>query len=710
MKKILLAIFILTGHLATALSGGPDGFGYRWKDSNEPLGPAYAWWDISGTGTQINGLGDDNFVGPIQIGFPFAYYWYNVSKVWVGSNGYIEFGPGNLAANFPPIPQAGGVNNYIAGMMADMTFLGANNPGECYYKATQDSFCVEWLNVPFWDQNPPSYNGLNTFEIILCKLDSSITVNFQSHSGTSISNFSSGIENNIGTMGLQPLTYLPGQSNYTIKYTYPTGNIPQITDASVAWNNQDGDGGIFLANNSGNHALVTNIENSGNVSFGAVTANGKVRDLVGNQYVTSNGFTVPLNPGQNQSLTFTNQFSPTTAGTRVYMTRISGIAADTIPINDSIYQEIVVKDTTASSIRLSYTNDQTDLVSSSISWAGGQGGVGVYIKPPTYPARILNTNFILSSAPISGPAFWAKIYDDDGPNGSPGTLLDSVQVDGSQITTFSLTIVPVAGNVVIQSGGFYVNWDMANNNSVSIAEDLTPPFSRQTYETFNNIWSTFRDYQNADFFIGADYVCSSPEDVGVQSIFSPSNLSTVSGPTTVSCWLKNYGGTPDNYFITVNYKLAGNSTIVSEPYTGALIPAGGTTLFNFATQLTPPYSGNDVLYCWTSKTSDVNHNNDTAANDLHLVGVEELNHLSGINVYPVPSTDQVNFHFENAIAEEIEITVTDVAGKVLDVEHLPNASAGSLYNLDLSSYPAGTYFYSVKSGTKTGNGKLVVTK
>lgn len=33
--------------------------------------------------------------------------------------------------------------------MADLTFLGVNNPGKCYYKATQDSFCVEWLNVPF---------------------------------------------------------------------------------------------------------------------------------------------------------------------------------------------------------------------------------------------------------------------------------------------------------------------------------------------------------------------------------------------------------------------------------------------------------------------------------------------------------------------------------------------------------------------------------
>ncbi|CAN5221535.1 hypothetical protein BH09BAC5_BH09BAC5_27340 [soil metagenome] len=707
MKKFLLAAFLFSGLLAQANAGGPDGFGYTWKDSNEPGGPAYQWYDITTSGTQILGMGDDNFIGPIQIGFQFSYYWYTESKVWVGSNGYVEFGPGNLAANFPTIPQPSGVNNYIAGFMADLTFLGNGNVGQCFYKATADSFCVEFLNVPFWDQNAPGYNGSNTFEIILNKSDSTITVNFQNISGTSISNYSSGIENSIGTMGLQPLTYQP-QPNYTLKYYYPL-NVLSVTDASVSWNHADGDGAIFLANLGGPHSLVTQIENSGNQNIGPVTVNGKVKTVQNVQLVTSNAFTNALVPGQNQQITFANTYSPVNTGTKYFLTRISQVTGDTIPVNDSIYQEIVVVDTTQSSIRLCYTDNQANPVMSSISWAGGQGGVGVYIKPPTYPARILSTNFILAIAPTTGPAFYAKIYADNGPQGSPGTLLDSVLVMGNLITTYQLLTVPVSGNVVIQSGGFYVNWDMANTTQVAIAEDLTPPFSRQTFETFQNIWSTFRDYQNADFFIGADYVCSSPEDVGVSSIFSPANLSTVSGPTTVSCWIDNYATTPDNYYIMVNYKLAGNPTIVSQPYAGPLIPPGGSTLFNFATQLTPPYTSNDILYCWTSKVSDIDHSNDTSSNSISLVGIDELNHLEGVSVYPVPSTDVINLRFDQALDENVVFTLTDISGNIIESRKFSNPVKGSIITVDLHNYANGTYFYSLESGSKKGNGKIVKT-
>lgn len=712
MKKALLALSLLAAlapNSVNANQGGPDAYGYTWKDSNEPGGPTYQWLDITQTGTQVNGLGDDNFVGPIQIGFVFSYYWYTESKVWVGSNGYIEFGPGNLAANFPAIPMAGGVNNYIAGLTSDLTFLGSGNPGQVFYWANNDTFCIEYVNVPYWSPGFPGYTGSNTFEIILCKADSSITVNFQSFTvGGSISNYTSGIENSIGNMGLQPLSGQPPQQAYTIKYYYPPTSLA-ITDAGVDWNDNEENGGIFLANLGGPYTLRTQVANHGNQNIGPVSVYGQVNTLNNTALVSNSAVTTSLVPSQNNLITYANPFVPTAAGTRRYVTMINGTVGDTIPVNDSIVQEIVVVDTTLSSIRLCYTVGHTNPVLGSISWNGGSGGVGVYFEPPTYPARIVNTTFILTATTTTGIAFYAKIYDDNGPGGSPGTLLDSVAVFGNTIVPNAITTVPVAGNVVINSGGFYVNWEMATT-AVSIGQDLTPPFSRRSYETFQNIWSTFRDYQTSDFFIGADYAVANPEDVGVSSIVTPADLSTVTGPTIVSCYIKNYGAFPDNAYIDVKFKLASQAPVTSQLYSGTPIQPGDSVLFTFSQTLSPVVTGSDILYVWTAKTSDVDHSNDTSFVTLNLVGVEELAHFEGLSVYPVPANASVTFHFGNASNEEMSIVITDIAGNVVETRKLAGVSAGATSTIDMSAYAAGTYFYTVQSGEKTGNGKLVKIK
>ena len=97
MKKLVLIACILfiaiNAHAQFGkTSGGPDPYGYRYKTSDDTIAPAsYSWVDITGVGTLVTGLGDDNYVGPFAITNNFQYYWYNPTQFYIGSNGFISF-------------------------------------------------------------------------------------------------------------------------------------------------------------------------------------------------------------------------------------------------------------------------------------------------------------------------------------------------------------------------------------------------------------------------------------------------------------------------------------------------------------------------------------------------------------------------------------------------------------------------------------------
>jgi hypothetical protein len=75
-----------TGNPVTQGNGGPDGFGYRWVDSDDPFGPIFNWTDISGTGTVAISNGDDINSGPFPIGFSFSFYGVEFTdvRIWRG--------------------------------------------------------------------------------------------------------------------------------------------------------------------------------------------------------------------------------------------------------------------------------------------------------------------------------------------------------------------------------------------------------------------------------------------------------------------------------------------------------------------------------------------------------------------------------------------------------------------------------------------------
>lgn len=507
MKKVstlLLCLFAMANVYAG--QGGPDTWGYTWKDSNAPGGPVYNWIEIIGQGgTEVKLLADDNSRGPFPMNFDFTYYWYNVNQFWVGSNGYLLFQNGNIASPFQFAPSTAAPNDVLGVFLNDLTFGGLNDSAECYYRvnAAKDTLIVTWENVPYFDTNANGQSGNNSFQVILSAVDSSITFQYKIVTPTSpYSGASSvGIENYSGSIGLwfNGTTFVSPPANFAIKYYYPPNPTLAVTDAAMIYNDNPGTGAIFLTNNSSNaHDLTAEVKNYGTVTTNPFNIQGVVKDPVGTQVVSNFFLTDTLNAQETQTFTFSQQLNPILAGTYKYFTT-SQLPGDYPPSNNSLTQEIVVVDPTLPEVRLGYDAGVTNQLTS-INWIGGEGGIGTYMIPPFYPCVITKLHYWNTSN--AGSAFSARIFDDDGVSGLPYSLLDSIYVPSTNIVIGGWTDIVLPDPVTITSGGFYLSWDM-HGESIALGMTLAPPFSNRSFEVFNNGWGIFRFRETEDPMINA---------------------------------------------------------------------------------------------------------------------------------------------------------------------------------------------------------------
>jgi hypothetical protein len=175
--------------------GGPDAFGYRWIDSDEPDGPAFAWRDISGLGTQITGLGDDDNAGPFPIGFTFPFYGNTYDAVRFCTNGWISFTSTVTSYTNTGLPSSEEPNNAIYAFWDDITFASAGN-AYYYFDAAAMEFIVQYTNVPHVGSTGPY-----TFQIIL-KPGGEIRYAYLSM-GSPLNSATIGIENADGSIALE---------------------------------------------------------------------------------------------------------------------------------------------------------------------------------------------------------------------------------------------------------------------------------------------------------------------------------------------------------------------------------------------------------------------------------------------------------------------------------------------------------------------------
>lgn len=158
----------------------------------------YDWIEISGIGTNTGINGDDQVLGPFDIGFSFPFYDYSApTQVWVCSNGWSAFEAVSYGAyNNVEIPNTGLPNNMVCPFWDD---LNPSLGGAVYYyqDAANERFIVEWSNVPHY-----STGGTYTFEMILFP-NGDIELMYHTLTPGTANSATVGIENAGGTDGIQ---------------------------------------------------------------------------------------------------------------------------------------------------------------------------------------------------------------------------------------------------------------------------------------------------------------------------------------------------------------------------------------------------------------------------------------------------------------------------------------------------------------------------
>ncbi|MFO7655139.1 MAG: S8 family serine peptidase [Candidatus Krumholzibacteriia bacterium] len=180
-----------TGDPVVQGSGGPDGFGYRWTDSNDPFGPTFAWLDISGSGGVAIGSGDDVSAGPFPLSFPFSFYGGEFDEFWVSSNGSLSLSSSASPYSNQPLPNPGAPPHLIAPFWDDLVVSGT-----VYWEDLGDRVVVQWHDVAHY-----SAGGPYSFQAILW---ADGTIDFQYETmGDPLNSATVGIQNGDGTDGLQ---------------------------------------------------------------------------------------------------------------------------------------------------------------------------------------------------------------------------------------------------------------------------------------------------------------------------------------------------------------------------------------------------------------------------------------------------------------------------------------------------------------------------
>jgi hypothetical protein len=508
-------------------AGGPDDFGYIWIDSDETGGPSFSYTDISTTGNPVFGLLDDNVVGPYSIGFDFYFYGQIKNHFWVNANGCVGFTSNRITLGNTAIPTNSSVyKDFVAWMWDDLVFKTGTS--QVFYQAFPDKLIIQFKNYE-------QYNYPNLFinaELIIYKNGKLMLMYHNFDPGVILNSCTVGIQSSDPEVGLQVVFNTPYLHNDLAILLNVHGDFITEVDPEYGTVPEGGSEVISITYNSGDYVPGPYTQEL------LLESN----DLDNKDYVIENTMHVYL-PARFSGLVYDNNnedplngvlvtagpFQSTTGEDGQYNLYVDEGNYDLI-FEKLGYTSVIVEDTFA--LKGEATPVSTGMwdmdyppgfVSAEVmdddtwcrlTWSLPQGPYeiimddgeaddffvfahfgswhAVKFTPSGYPATVIGGEFYVGDGSFPGPFlgtdFGVAVFDDDGENGLPGTMLDSNGVTVNNSGWVSLDWL----NAVVNDGSFYLAMYQSGNSpfAAPIGIDSDTPTHFKSYSKFlANNWS-----------------------------------------------------------------------------------------------------------------------------------------------------------------------------------------------------------------------------
>jgi len=508
-------------------AGGPDDFGYIWIDSDESGGPNYSYTDISTTGSPVWGLSDDNVVGPYNIGFDFSFYGENKTQFWVNSNGVIGFASTYITLGNTGIPtNSSTYKDFIAWFWDDMYFRTGTS--QVFYQTFSDKTIIQFKNYERYGQAGFYINA----EVILYRNGKIIIMYDDIAAGVTLNSCTVGIQSSNPGIGLQVsyntnylhndlalLFSVPADFIVDVQPAFGTviqGSSKQITITydSEGYNPEDYAQDLLLESNDPDNAefvIVNTMHVYAPAQFAGTVADHDDDIPLPGVLVTAGPFQTTTGDDGQYSL-FVDEgnyivvfeklgyMTVTVADTIALQGVVTPISTDMWDMNyaPGFVHADVMDDNTWCEVTWTLPDGPYEIVMDDgeaddyFIYALAGSWNAVKFTPSGYPATAIGGQIYVGDGNFPGSfigtEFGIAIFDDDGADGLPGTMLDSneVTVNNYGWVSFDWLSAP------IEDGSFYLAMYQATNapDAAPIGVDLDSLTYFRSYNKFQaNIWS-----------------------------------------------------------------------------------------------------------------------------------------------------------------------------------------------------------------------------